>query len=77
MKCTFIVNQFKCKLYSAYNSSKQNLKLPQAQGDDAEGGGYPEAGKGDAGGGVRVIVHFDSSGDHDEVEDPLDGILVT
>ena len=49
MKSTFIVKQFKCKLYSAYNSSKQNLKLPQAQGDDAEGGGYPETGKGDAG----------------------------
>ena len=57
----------------------QNLKLPPAQGDDAGGGGYPETGigKGDACGGVRVICGFHSSGDQDEVEEPLDGILVT
>ena len=55
----------------------QNLKLPPAQGDDADGGRYPETGKGDAGLCLRVIVGFHSSGDRDEVKDPLDGILVT
>ena len=65
------------KRYFNRKISKQNLKLPPAKGDDAEGGGYPEAGKGDAGHCLRVIVGFHSSGDHDEVEEPLDGILVT
>ena len=58
------------------NLSKQNLKLPHAEGEDAhDGGKYETAVKGDVCGSLWAIgLH--RHGDQDEEKKPLDTILV-
>ena len=55
---------------------KSNLELSHAQGQDADGGGQPEAVKGDVTGGGLWTVGSHSKGDGGKVEEPLDTELV-
>ena len=60
-----------------FYSSKKNLKLSNTEADDADGWGKLEVVKGNACASLWVIAHFHRSWNQDEVEQPLDAILVT
>ena len=53
-----------------------NLKLPHAEGEDADSGGKPETIKSDACGCFRVIFDFHGRSDEEEIKKPLNQILV-
>ena len=53
-----------------------NLKLPHAEGEDADSGGKPETIKSDVCGCFRVIFDFHGRSDEEEIKKPLNQILV-